>query len=461
MRLPGDRRARACRAALALLSAVVLASCAREARPPNVILISIDTLRADRLGCYGYERPTSPFLDGMARAGVLFEDASATSSWTYPSHASLFTGLYPGRNGATELKQRVRAEVPTLAEWLIDRGYRAAGIVSSTLFAGYGLERGFERLYHVEPGGPEPSAVTAESIEWLEAVNRERPFFFLIHYLDPHSDYKSLPEFERPFLEPYDGKATGASQQLFDHVSGFVDFTSEDARHLSNLYDGGVRQQDAELAKLFAYLERSGLLEESVIVLTSDHGEEFLEHGNVLHGLAQYDESVRVPLILWGPDVPRGVRVPTPVSLVDVVPTVLDLLGLPAPAGLDGHSLRELWEAPERERPPRALFIEADMDPPGPTSRVMIPGDDLAVRKGRWKLVLDPASGATRLFDLESDPGETRDVAAEHAEIASELRAEIERFRERRADQEAAPALTGDDLEKLRGLGYAGDDDGE
>jgi arylsulfatase A-like enzyme len=455
------RRARRALAFLALASVLALASCARETRPPNVILISIDTLRADRLGCYGYTRPTSPFLDRMARAGVLFEDASATSSWTYPSHASMFTGLYPGRNGATELKQRVRADVPTLAEWLVDRGYRAAGVVSSSLFGGYGLERGFERLYHVEPGGPEPSAVTAESIAWLEQVNRERPFFFLVHYLDPHSDYKSLPEFEEPFLEPYEGKATGVSKQLFDHVSGFVDFTPEDARHLSNLYDGGVRQQDAELEKLFAYLERSGLLAESVVVLTSDHGEEFLEHGNVLHGLAQYDETVRVPLIVWGPDVPRDVRVPTPVSLVDVVPTVLDLLGLPAPADIDGRSLRRLWADPEQQRKPRALFIEADMDPPGPTSRVMVPGDDLAVRKGRWKLVLDPSSDRAELHDLDADPRETRDVAAEHPEIVRDLLGELERFTARRAQQGEAPELTAEDLEKLRGLGYAGDDDGE
>jgi arylsulfatase A-like enzyme len=425
---------------------------------PNVLVIAIDTLRADRLGCYGYSRPTTPFLDRESRAGVLFADATAPSSWTYPSHAALFTGLYPGRNGATRLEQRMRKDVPSLAEWLGARGFRAAGVVSSTLFAGYGLERGFEKLEYVDPGGPEPSKVTARSVEWLDAVDRSRPFFFLVHYLDPHSDYSSLPEFEAPFVGPFTGTATGKGEQLFQHVQGFVRFDEADARYLSDLYDAGVRQQDAELEKLFAYLERTGFLADTIVVLVSDHGEEFLEHGQVLHGLSQYEESVRVPFLLWGPGVPRGVRVTEGVSLVDVMPTVLDLLDVPAPAGLDGQSLRALWEHPGSPRPPRALFVEADLDPPGPTARRMVPGDDLAVRRGDFKLVLDPGSGTARLFDLVRDPRETKDVSAEHAELVSELRAELERFLARRAEAGTPVPLTEEDMKKLEELGYAGEE---
>lgn len=444
---------------LGSLLVVALPACGeRRPRARNLILISIDTLRADRLGCYGYPRPTSPFLDRQARAGVLFEEASATSSWTYPSHASMFTGLYPGRNGATELKQRMRADVSSLAEWLTARGFQAAGVVSSTLFLGYGLERGFASLEYVEPGGVEPSGVTAKALAWLEKVDRSQPFFFLVHYLDPHSDYGALPEFAAPFVEPYEGPATGKSEQLFEHIQGFRRFSPEDARHLGNLYDAGVRQQDAELEKLFAALERAGLLADTLVVLTSDHGEEFLEHGGVMHGLAQYEESVRVPLLLWGPGVPADVRVPAGVSLVDLMPTALDLLGLPAPAGLDGISLRPLWEAPEVERAPRALFIEADMDPPGPTARTMVPGDDMAVRRGKHKLVLDSKTGAVRLYDLEWDPGETRDVQAEFPELVRELRLELERFRAgHHAGGPAAP-LDEEDLRRLEELGYAGKD---
>jgi len=444
---------------LALLCLAALATaCGRTPRGPNLILISIDTLRADRLGCYGYPRPTSPFLDREAQHGVLFEDATATSSWTYPSHASLFTGLYPSRNGATELKQRLRPEVPSLAEWLGARGWQADGVVSSTLFLGYGLERGFAELEHVEPGGPEPSAVTDRAMEWLRGRDRTRPFFLLVHYLDPHSDYSSLPEHEAPFREPYTGPATGTSEQLFQHVRGFLRFDAADARHLSNLYDAGVRQQDAELERLFAFLEEAGLREDTVIVLTSDHGEEFLEHGGVMHGLAQYEESVRVPLVLWGPGVPAGVRVPAPVSLVDVMPTVLELLDQPLPPDLDGISLCPLW-AQGGVAVERALFVEADMDPPGPTARTMVPGDDLAVRRGRYKLVLDPRTDTARLFDLARDPREQSDVAADHPDLVAALRAELARFRARKIESGPAVPLDEEDLRRLQGLGYAGEDE--
>jgi arylsulfatase A-like enzyme len=301
--------------------------------------------------------------------------------------------------------------------------------------------------------------VTARALEWLAAVDRSRPLLYLVHYLDTHSDYSSLPEFEAPFVGPYAGKATGKSEQLFQHIQGFVRFDENDAKHLSDLYDAGVRQQDAELEKLFAYLERAGFLADTFVILVSDHGEEFLEHGQVMHGLTQYEESVRVPFLLWGPGVPGGVRVPDGVSLVDVMPTVLDLLGLSAPEGLDGESLRPLWEQPAGPRAPRALFVEADLDPPGPTARTMVPGDDLAVRRGAFKLVLDPSSGTTRLFDLARDPEETTDVAAEHPALVNELAAELERFRARRAPTSAPVPLSAEDLQKLEDLGYAGDGD--
>ena len=163
-----------------------------------------------------------------------------------------------------------------------------------------------------------------------------------------------------------------------------------------------------------------------------------------------------MPLLFFGPAVPRGVRLSTPVSLVDVLPTILDLLGQPTPRELDGRSLRPLWEHPERVAEPRALFIEADMDPPGPTARTMVPGDDLAVRCGNFKLVWDPSANTARLYDLVHDPRETTDVSAAHAELAATLRAELERFRQQRADSAPAGALTGEDLQKLQDLGYAG-----
>jgi len=441
--------------------ALLVSACGDAAPPRNLILISIDTLRADRLGCYGYARPTSPNLDAEAARGVLFEDATAVSSWTFPSHAAMFTGLYPGRSGATELKRPIREEVPALAGWLAERGYATGAIVSSTLFKGYGLERGFETLELVDPGGPEPSRVTEKSLEWLtpRAEARTQPFFFLIHYLDPHSDYASLPEFEAQFVEPYAGTADGSSEQLFRHVSGSLRFDAHDARHLSNLYDAGVRQQDEELGKLFRFLRERGFLEDTLVVLTSDHGEEFLEHGNVMHGLQHHEESVRIPLVLLGPDVPAGVRIATPVSQVDLLPTVLDWLGLEAPPDLDGLSLVELWTRPGATLPERALLLEGDRDPPGPTARVMVTGDDLGLRRGRWKLLFDPTTGTHQLYDLETDPRELTDLAATQPEKVESLAADLARLLERRVAAGAAAPLDASDLEKLRELGYAGEDE--
>jgi len=440
-----------------------LSGCADAPAPRNLILISIDTLRADRLGSYGYARPTSPNLDAEVTRGVLFEDATAVSSWTFPSHASMFTGLYPGRSGATELKRPIRADVPSLAGWLAERGYETGAIVSSTLFKGYGLERGFATLELVDPGGPEPSLVTQKSLEWLAARQSPRaaPFFFLIHYLDPHSDYASMPEFEAQFVEPYEGQADGSSEQLFRHVSGSLRFDAADARHLSNLYDAGVRQQDEELGKLFRYLREGGFLEDTLVVLTSDHGEEFLEHGNVMHGLQHHEESVRIPLVFLGPEIPAGVRLATPVSQIDIMPTCLDWLGLEAPPDLDGLSLLPLWSRPGAELPERPLLMEGDRDPPGPTARVMVTGDDLAVRRGRWKLFFDPTSGAVRLFDIAADAGERTDLAAQHPEVVEQLSADLARLLERRITSDAAAPLDASDLEKLRELGYAGDEDEE
>ena len=448
------------RALVALLGAAAL-GCAEAPPPRNLILISIDTLRADRLGCYGYARPTSPNLDAEAARGVLFEDATAVSSWTFPSHAAMFTGLYPGRSGATELKRPIREEVPSLAGWLGERGYETGAIVSSTLFKGYGLERGFETLELVDPGGPEPSLVTAKALEWLATREgpRARPFFFLIHYLDPHSDYASLPEFEAPFREPYEGQADGSSVQLFRHVSGSLRFDERDARHLSNLYDGGVRQQDEELGKLFRHLRARGFLEDTLVVLTSDHGEEFLEHGNVMHGLQHHEESVRIPLIFLGPEIPPGVRLSTPVSQVDLLPTCLDWLGIAPPRELDGLSLVPLWREPGATLPERALLLEGDRDPPGPTARVMVTGDDLAVRRGNWKLFFDPTTGTRRLYDLATDPGERVDLAPAQPEVVERLAADLAALLERRVTSGAAAPLDAQDLEKLRDLGYAGDED--
>ena len=428
--------------------------CAPPAQKRNLILISVDTLRADRLGCYGYERPTSPTIDRLAREGVLFLDASAPSPWTLPSHATMFTGLYPRRNGVTGTRFTMPEDVPTLAGILQRLGYATAGVVTNSLLTTNGLDRGFQDHEEVDKGGPHPSATSQRGVEWLRQRDLDRPFFLLLHYIDPHSDYGTLDEIREQFVEPYDGELQGKSDELYAFVEGRLEIDAADARHLSNLYDGAIRQLDGEIAKVLEYLEQEGLLENTVIAFTSDHGEEFLDHGGVLHGLRHYEELARVPFLIRGPDVPAGRVVDTPVGLIDLVPTCLRELGLPAPDDLDGIALQPLWR--DGPFPARRLYFEADLD--GSMAGSMIKGQDRGIRDERFKLHYNVRTKEVELFDLRLDPGEREDVKADHPDLVRELLEDLRGFLEASRDVPAR-ALTEEDLERLRELGYAGGED--
>jgi len=429
--------------------------CAPPAQKRNLILISVDTLRADRLGCYGYERPTSPTIDRLAREGVLFRDASAPSPWTLPSHATMFTGLYPRRNGVTGTRFTMPQDVPTLAGILQGFGYATAGIVTNSLLTTNGLDRGFQDHEEVDKGGPQPSATSARGIEWLRERDPDRPFFLLLHYIDPHSDYGTLDEIREQFVEPYGGELKGKSEELYAFVEGRLEIDAEDARHLSNLYDGAIRQLDGEIAKVLEYLEEEGLLESTVLAFTSDHGEEFLDHGGVLHGLRHYEELARVPLLFRGPDIPAGRVVDTPVGLIDLVPTCLRELGLPAPQDLDGIALQPLWS--DGAFPARRLYFEADLD--GSMAGSMIKGQDRGIRDERFKLHYNARTKEVELYDLRLDPEERTDVKTDHPGLVRELMEDLQGFLEAGRDVPAR-AMSEEDLERLRELGYAGGEDG-
>jgi arylsulfatase A-like enzyme len=438
------------RAVVVALLVLALAGC--RAAPPSapadrVVLISIDTLRADHLGAYGYPRPTSPKLDAFAAGGVIFTDVTSPSPWTLPAHASLFTGLYPGRHGLASSSAKLPATVTTLAQHLAARGFQTAGVVNSNYLSQvFGLERGFQRFRHVqesvaqrEPG----REITEQAIAWAEAMRGQRAFLF-VHYYDVHSDYRSLPEYERQFVGSYAGSVNGTTAQLLDARRRGIRFDEADVGHLVDLYDAGIRQMDDELARLLAALGDDG---RTLVIVTSDHGEEFLEHGGVLHGRTQYQELVRVPLIVRGPGVPSGVRVERTVSLVDVMPTILAAVGEPVPAGLDGSDLAPSWRGAGGELDARYLSCEADHNNAEPD--VM-----RAVRHRRHTLHVDRLSGKVALFDLGSDPHEQKDVAGAHGAIATELREQLERYRAARVETGGAVTLTPEQEERLRSLGY-------
>jgi arylsulfatase A-like enzyme len=465
----------------------------REAAP-LVILISIDTLRPDHLGLYGHERFTSPILDGLAAESTVFDDASSTAPWTLPAHASLLTGLHPLEHRVVTAGNKLPDDVPTIAAMLRARGFWTAAVVNSTWLrqTTYALTRDFDEFLWVQenPTQRSPSTwVTDQAIDWLGDLDG-RPSFLFVHYYDVHSDYAALPSYERLFVTPYQGEADGTSWQLA--IAGFpsefldfcarefapeyckrslpnerrvidasterVEFDESDIRHLEQLYDAGIRQLDAELGRLFSFLRGSGLMEQTLLIVTSDHGEEFMEHGNVEHSRSQYQEMLRVPLLVRGPGVARGLRVSAPVSLIDIAPTILAFLGSSPPQRLDGLDLAPLWSDGET-----AAFWERFLY--GEASRGLgwaaLGFEDIfavhrSVRRGRYKLYYESHGPTLKLFDLEADPAESADISPQQPEVAAQL---SEHLRSRYQGLDPGShgpkvELDEEDAERLRALGY-------
>jgi arylsulfatase A-like enzyme len=433
---------------LGLLSLLAFACCRAEERPRLVVLISIDTLRADHLGLYGYERQTSPNLDRLALESTVFDEAMSSSPWTLPAHASLLTGLYPSRHGLTSHERYLDSSLSTLPQLFSKAGYRTAAVVNShNLAPEFGLDRGFERYRYVEErvDRREPSTeITDQAMAWIRE-ERGKPLFLFLHYYDVHSDYVSLPEYEESFLRPYTGIADGSTAQLAAHREGKIALSASDAPSLVDRYDAGILQMDTELGRFLDFLRDEGLLEETLLLVTSDHGEEFFEHGGVLHGQTQYQEVLRVPLLLKGPGIPAGPRVSNPVSLVDILPTLAARLGLAVPTGVDGVDLSPLWTGKVLED--RYLFSEADHN--------NVEHDiTRAVRYRSFKLHFNRLSREYRLYDLASDPSEHDDIASVKPAAYAELKGRLDGFLASGTRDAPVRALSEDEIEKLRSLGY-------
>jgi len=428
----------------------------QTAEKPNIILISIDTLRADHLGCYGYERPTSPTIDTLASQGLLFEDVTSTSPWTLPSHGSLLTGLYPSHHTLKSFYTCLPSDVVTLAEILKSRDFSTGAIVNSFyLSQRYGFARGFDDFTYIKEIAHlrTPSEVGDQAIKWL-SVSRGKPFFLFLHYMDVHSDYASLPVYEKLFDRRYQGIADGSTGQLMDFRFGRIKFSQADAERLIDLYDAGIRQMDDQIARLFGFLESRKLLSNSIVIITSDHGEEFLEHGGVLHSRTQYQELIHVPLIFCGPGIPESERIKHMVSNVDVMPTLLSMLDIPGPSSTDGFDLCNLWQRPNSKLPRRYLFAEA-------SEHSFIPlGDNVrhdikrSIRYPRYKLHYDRLTKETQLYDLQYDPGEKTDVVSEHTSLADSMFSDLENFMTTGRSGPLLPPLTPDETQHLKSLGY-------
>lgn len=422
----------------------------RRGERPNIILISIDTLRADHLGCYGYKRPTSAFLDEFSSKSVLFEDVTAPAPWTLPSHGSMLTGYYPSRLGLTSHNSILGEDAETLAMLLSNRGFATGGVVNSLyLSKEYGFARGFEQFKYV-PESHQPQGAAGAIInlakQWFDR-HRDRQFFFFLHLYDVHSDYRSMPEYTNRFAGKYSGKVNGSTAQLLAFREGQFPLDSNDREHLIDLYDAEICQLDEKLGVLFDYLRGLGVLDNSYVIITSDHGEEFLDHGGVLHGRTQYQELIHVPLLIAGPGIPKGRRIKNTASLVDVTPTVLGLVGAEHSGKSEGVDLSGLWKSGGGELPSRFIFSEADHN--------NVANDiKRAVRHGRFKLHFDRLTEKVHLYDLQNDPEERIDIAEAQPQVVGLLLGELKSFMQKSRQGGATMTLTPENLERLKSLGY-------
>jgi hypothetical protein len=323
---------------------------ARELGPTpqvdNVVLISIDSLRADHLGCYGNPHDTSPVIDGLARQGVRFTNAMSATSWTLPSHASMLTGRYLLSHGVISSADQLSADVPTLAETLQRAGLSTGGVVSSLwLQPRYGFKRGFDyyddssvegKAWWEELTLESAPNVTSHALSWLQQ-QRGRRFFLFVHFWDVHYDYSPPAPYDKMFDPDYKGSVNAAD---FMHNKAIrKGMPRRDLEHVLALYDGEIRWVDDHVAKILTALDELGLSDRTAVIVTADHGDEFFEHGGKGHQRTLYREVMHVPLIMRVPGITGGRAVEDPVSLVDVMPTVLDLTRAMTPPGVDGRSL--------------------------------------------------------------------------------------------------------------------------
>ncbi len=453
----------------------------KPASKPNVLLISVDTLRADRLGSHGYHLPTSPTLDRLAEQGVRFDDASVPWPVTWPAMASMLTGTYPSTNGMRLLPRRpLPSDNVTLAEYLREAGYGTGAVVANVnVGRKFAFDQGFDHFVESwateatrQTGRPDfknrpgrvkaftnATIVTDEAIELLNTFEEHQPFFLWLHYIDPHGPYLPPPPYQGLWHDQYapnilrEGRLPKYQRQLDANGKPIRDLAHYEAQ-----YDREIRYFDDQLQRLLADLEHRGLVQNTLMIVTADHGESLGEHFDYLnHGGTPHQPSVGVPLIVVFPGrVPVGQEVSAPVGLIDLTPTVLDLVGLDIPDEIQGQSLAAVMSG--AAGPHEFVFMESGTRSP----------TQLSVRHGKWKLVQIRAPGdrkafrlgESQLYDLETDPTEQTNVSAAHRAIVEKLAAALAQWKRdtpvyHGTEGMGQKGLDPQTKEMLRALGYA------
>ena len=421
---------------------------------PNVLLISVDTLRADHLQVYGYSRKTSPQMDRLARQGVLFERAISQSSWTLPSHASMFSGLYPAQHGCVfQLTDKLGVSNHTFAERLLNEGYRTMAVTSVVyLSPTYGLDQGFERFVLMD--GEIAENVVDKALSLLKK-REDRPFFLFVHLFDPHEPYTPPLRYSNYFANSPHKASLSTEKKKYIFDGEVVRISDKGMADFIDSYDGEIRYVDDQLARVFSYLRAQGILDSTIVILTSDHGESFGEHNLWGHHSSLYNEQIHVPLILRYPLELKGPqRIAPPVDAsVRIMPTVLEMVGI-TDRHLIAGSLLPMIEAQGTGKVNTAY------------SELHISEDYLwSVVQPDWKLVAtqhgnkDTRPKRVQLFDPVDDWRDDRDVADFHPDVVQQLITRHgtklqEMHRAYQNQDHEQVELSDEQIQRLKELGY-------
>lgn len=448
--------------AVAVLTMILVVRKKIVPQGPNIIMISIDTLRRDHCSVYGYQYDTTPNLQAFAKQGTTFDLAYAPSSTTAISHATMFTGLYPISHGVFKNGIILDQKYTTLAEYLKSHNYQTAALVSVfVLESKFGFKQGFDYFYdtfkeseatiHSKQWGEHPLSdnafdrradyTTERAINWLtKKRSKKNPFFLFLHYFDPHRTY--IPP--EPFASQFSSKEDDPSE-LSKILAG---------------YDGEVAFTDSQLGILFNKLDQMGLSANTIVVITSDHGEGLMQHNWLQHALNIYEEAVRVPfLIRWPGHIPQGKIVSEPVETICITPTLLDLIGIKADTKLfQGESLAPIFydEAIlDKDRPIYLYRQHYNAHEEGGDEGKSAVGVKIGIRVGSWKYIEGEEENTKELFDLSKDPGELTNLYAVFPDKAGELESQLKEWEKTCLKAKSEPGeISEQDIQRLRSLGY-------